>query len=92
MTNPQGHVKDNWQQLQAFPIGAVEIICRIGVLPSEDHCQFQVEVLNAASREIIAMWSIPSSNTQRCHRDFRRMTQEALMQLESFVDPFPSAS
>lgn len=73
MKIPTDDVK-SWEQLQLSSSGAYEITLRIGVMAYDDHCQFELEITDAASGELIALQSAP-------HRPLCELNDELMVWL-----------
>jgi len=50
---------NSWEQGALFAGATVEVILRVGIVPSVDHAQFQLEVVDPRSHELLAMRSWP---------------------------------
>lgn len=55
------HVTDvkGWEQLQVFPREGFQIDVSVGLLPVENHYQWQIEVRDLATGDLVAMFSRP---------------------------------
>lgn len=59
-------------QTAFFAPGVVHIDLRLGLMPREDHLQWQLEVRNAVSGELIAMESHPHAPIYELERQLAR--------------------
>lgn len=58
-------VEPRWMQLPMFPADAVEVRIRFGVVPSANHVQWLVELIDPATKELLGMESMPHGELAR---------------------------
>jgi hypothetical protein len=74
-----------WQQLSLIQSGPKELILRVGTFPEADHAQFQVELRDAGSKELLALASrphVPWCDAQAELEDWLAVMREHLVQLD----------
>jgi len=77
-----------WVQLPLIPPEVVEIRLTIGVVQSDDHCQFQIEAWDASGNELIAMRSHPHVVHGHAHGVLDQYVHWARQMLHQAINPF----
>lgn len=53
---------NQWEQLSLLPEFALELTLKLGVIPSHDHVQVQVEMSSPTDGKLLALWSLPHAD------------------------------
>lgn len=81
---------NSWEQLQLFPSPTYEITLRYGVVADVDHVQWQLEVRDPATGELLSMKSVWTTTVRlaeaRLSNVLRLMEDEVRFRLP----PFPT--
>jgi hypothetical protein len=83
---------DDWWQERLIKPEVVEARLSIGVVPSTDHLQLQVEVFDPATNILVAMWSRPHISLANARPRIEEVLRELLDALEGqglLPEPFP---
>jgi hypothetical protein len=79
---------DQWYQEALVPPEVVEVRIRLGVIPTTDHAQVLVEVLNPVTGVLIAQWSAPHQRLREWPSLLELATHKADELLGAAVEPF----
>lgn len=79
---------DEWTQTMLLPPEAVEVRLRVGVVPERDHVQLQVEVVDPATKAVLAMWSRPHVPLDSWSHAVGEAFSKVLEHLGAMIDPF----
>jgi len=79
-----------WQQLGLFGPDVVQLTLRVGIVPSSDHCQFQVEAATAGGRDLIAMVSMPHRSLADAADGLSEAVAELAQLVHEYTGPFPT--
>ena len=75
-------------QTTLLPPEALETQLRIGVVGAADHVQVQVEVRDAGSGELLALWSQPHAPYAELAPVIERAAREAVDMTREIAGPF----
>lgn len=78
----------SWEQQSMFKGQSTEITLRIGVIPSGDHVQFQVEAMDLGNGELVAMTSMAHATSDRADEIFSRFVDATRDLMHGALDPF----
>lgn len=78
----------DWYQQALTPPEAVQINIRIGVIPSTDHVQCLVELVDPLTKIQLGMWSQPHSRMRDLPDVIAWALEKAQTALRDSVDPF----
>ena len=88
MTARKTPVKRRTETLFDLPPDAVEITISLGFVPSGDHAQWQVEVKDPATGQLLALASRPHLSMARMMDTLEEASREAIARMFEFVAPF----
>lgn len=75
-------------QATLIPPEAVEITLRVGLVGSDDHGQWQLEVRNATDGVLLSMIANPHFNTQLGDREFTKVATKLIAACNEYLLPF----
>ena len=78
----------SWHQLDLLSDQAVEITIRIGILPDQAHCQFQVESTVPGSGRLSSLWARPHTSCAEAHLGLAEVDQRLQELLHEHLPPF----
>lgn len=87
MKNPADGVK-GWEQLSLTTPGPRELILRIGTFPQADHAQFQIELREAGTHELVAMSSRPHVAWSEVMSEAEQWFEAVRAHLQRLDEPF----
>lgn len=83
MTDQSDYV-NTWQQLELVAPHAVVIHLRVGIVPVDERAQIQLQVENASTGDLLAMFSKPHVHPS----DIRSHLQAVLVEFYEHVDRY----
>lgn len=78
----------DWYQQSLTPPEVVEVRCRIGAIPSTDHLQALVEVLDPMTGVLIGQWSYPHARLRQMGGVVEWATTTMRKAVEDTLEPF----
>ena len=66
-------------QTALFAPGVVDVTLRVGLIPRENHLQWQLEVRNAVTDELLAMESRPHASIADLESEIARATRSLIL-------------
>lgn len=78
----------DWYQQALTPPDVIECRIRIGIIPSQDHVQVQVDLFDPMTSVQIAQWSRPHGVLATWPTMLDEGVQKALRYLGDAIDPF----
>lgn len=72
-----------------FPLDVIEIRLQIGVVVSQTHAQWQLQVMDPVTRERLALTARPSEAITSPSRLIEEATAGLVELLEEIMEPFP---
>lgn len=81
----------SWEQRAMFGNIPAEITLRIGVYAPADLLSLEVEVHNAATGELVALWSKPVTRLIKTEEAMDEAMREVWRFIDTHRDPFPDA-
>ncbi len=88
MNLPMNEV-NQWDQLSLFGEDAYEIRLKIGLVPSSDHAQWQLEVWNRNTEELVSMVSRPALTYDDIDLERGQMMGRVFIELSDLLDSKP---
>lgn len=77
-----------WEQLLLVEPVATELTLRVGIVPESEHLQFQIEMTDASSGELLALQSWPHVRFCDVDRGFARACEAIAQHLRDRTAPF----
>jgi hypothetical protein len=78
----------DWYQQALTPPDVIECRVRIGVIPSTDHVQALVEILDPTTNVLIGQWSQPHTTTRQLGVTIEWALRQARDAIEETIPPF----
>lgn len=79
---------NGWEQTRLINPDVFQITLQIGLLPPENHYQWQIEVENPVSGELLACWSRPHFNLDAMPTEIAAMVEALRAWIDVATDPF----
>lgn len=79
----------SWEQTILYPPSVVEARLRVGVIASEDHLRWQLEVMDPQDRELLAMEAHPACRLSDLEQELPKMGHRLWTLLGSITNPDP---
>lgn len=81
------HVK-SWEQLSLTGDEVYEITARIGIVRDAAHVQYQLELRNPVTDELIELWSLPARHPETLDKDCAALGRELSRIMWERTGPF----
>lgn len=78
----------DWYQTSLLSVEVVELRIRLGIIPSRDHAQALVELVDPTNGVQIAQWSCPHTAAAGWYQLLEEAVEKAHEQLAAAIDPF----
>lgn len=78
----------DWYQLMLTPPDVIELNIRVGVVPTQDHVQVQVELKDPVTGIQVGMWSQPHAGMASLRTRIAWACAKAIEEVERAIDPF----
>lgn len=78
----------SWVQGTFTPPPTITLTLRCGVIPAENHAQWQYEIRDAETDVLLAMTSVHHHHDAELEDQLRLALAAALQDLEALMDPF----
>lgn len=81
---------NSWEQLELFPAPVYEISLRYGVVAEADHVQWQLEVRDATSGELLSLKSVWHTSVQLAEARLPNVCRLLEDEVRYRLPPFPA--
>jgi hypothetical protein len=82
------HSASDWYQQTLTPPDVIECRIRVGVVPTQDHCQVQVDLFDPISGAQVGQWSRPHGPLSTWQSMVDEAVQKAHQFLGDSIEPF----
>jgi hypothetical protein len=79
---------NDWYQQMLTPPDVIEVRIRIGVIPSADHVQAQVELVDPQTSILVGQWSKPHGRMTNLRTSIAWAAAKAIEAVEETIPPF----
>lgn len=79
---------NDWYQQVLTPPDVIECRIRVGIVPSQDHVQYLVELYEPTTGVLIAQWSAPHGSMHALPAGLERCRAKAAEMIDGATEPF----
>lgn len=82
-------VEPGWSQGAMVPPACLEVRLRLGFIPADHHGRWMIEVLDPATKELLAMYSTPHFAISQLEEEMAAVGVRLAVLVDSYLDPDP---